>query len=134
MQGLAGGAVAIAVIGDHPGAVVARRQGPQAGGQSTRARGAEQRRDAGERHVVAIVQVAADADPGHVLGEAEAEDVDVFAIGQGVAGGRDGVAQVEDRVGGGATDTQATGIQHRLGQDVGGTAVEGAQGAVQCLR
>ncbi|MNC13497.1 hypothetical protein D3C75_612460 [compost metagenome] len=133
VQGIAGGAIAIGVIGDHPGVGIAGRQGAQAGSQPARARGAEQGRDAGERHLVAVVQIAADADPGHVLGEAQAEDVDVVAIGHGVAGGRDRIAQVEDRVGGGTTDTEATGIEHRLGQDVGGAAVEGPQGRIQRL-
>ncbi|MNO60583.1 hypothetical protein D3C76_512020 [compost metagenome] len=136
MQGVAGGAQAVAVlrhVGDHAGARDARRQQAEAARQSALAGSAENRRDARQRHVVADVQVAADADAADILGQAQAVDVDVVAVGEGVRGGGDGTLHVADRAGR-SRGAQATAIEHGLRQDFRGLAVVDAERAVQPFR
>ncbi|MCY1401931.1 hypothetical protein D9M71_170580 [compost metagenome] len=135
MQGVAGGAEAVAVarhLCDHASGRIARRQGEarDAGGQSR----ADDHRDARQRHAVADVQVAADADAANVLGQADAIDVDVIDVAEAVRGGGDGAAQCPQPCTGiRAGSSQAATVEICLRQDFRGLAVVHAEGAIQPL-
>ncbi|MNZ74870.1 hypothetical protein D3C78_933320 [compost metagenome] len=136
MQGVAGGAHAVAVARrgiDDPAGRRAVRQHAEARAQACRTGGAENRRNAGQRHVVADVQIAADADTGDVLGQAQAVDVDVVGVGELVGGALQRVVQVGNGARA-AQHGQPAGVEPGLRQDLRTVAVIDAQGAVQPLR
>ncbi|MNJ52732.1 hypothetical protein D3C77_480830 [compost metagenome] len=89
VQGLAGGTQAIAITGyfvDHATAGQTWRQQAKTTAQPALPWGTDNGWNAGQRHVVADVQVTADADAGNVLGQAQAVDVDVIGVGKLVRG------------------------------------------------
>ncbi|MNJ35942.1 hypothetical protein D3C77_307100 [compost metagenome] len=144
VQGLARGAHAVAVLGhvvDHATAGQARRQQAETAAQAAGTRCTDNRRNARQRHVVTDVQVAADADAGHVLGQAQAIHVDVVGVGELIGRGLQRVVEVADRAleAGGrraeraARYRQAAGVEPGLGEDFGGLAVVEAQGSAQPL-
>ncbi|MNF62326.1 hypothetical protein D3C84_440050 [compost metagenome] len=141
MQGVAGGAHAVATargVIDHTGGVRTCRQQTKPLPQAQRAAGTDDRRDTGQRHVVTDVQVRTHADSTHVLGQAQAKDLDVVGIGQLIGGGVQRIEGVDHRwhlprragavrVGRG----NAPGVQIGLRQDFRGFAVVNAEGAIQ---
>ncbi|MNV60273.1 hypothetical protein D3C71_1527310 [compost metagenome] len=144
MQGVAGGAQAVAILGhvvDHPAAGQACRQQAEAAAQATLAGGADDCRDARQRHVVADVQVAADTDAANILGQAQAIDVDVVGVGELVSSALQRVVQVADcalaaarRIAERAVgDGHAARVEPGLRKDLGGLAVVETEGAAQPL-
>ncbi|MNK99532.1 hypothetical protein D3C87_1199340 [compost metagenome] len=132
MQRVAGGGQAVTVawhIGDDAGARTTRRQQAKTGLQPTSTCGADDRRYTGQRHVVANVQIAADAYTAHFLGQAKTVDIDVIAIGEFIGGGADRVTQPCHT----AHTGQASRIEDRLREDVRGLAIVGTQRSVQPL-
>ncbi|MCY1434266.1 hypothetical protein D9M71_503220 [compost metagenome] len=78
---------------------------------------------------MANVQIAADADTAHFLGQAQTVDIDVIAIGEFIGGGTDRVTQPSHT----AHTGQASRIEDSLREDVRGFSIVGTQRSVQPL-
>ncbi|MCY1391012.1 hypothetical protein D9M71_58390 [compost metagenome] len=105
--------------------VVAVEAGNEPGQPGRRPRRTDRGRHTGQRHVFAVVQVEANADPGDAFRQTDAVDVDVvdveLVVGTDVAGDQ------LDRPDGDR-------LQGQVRQHVGGIAVVDAQGAVEPFR
>ncbi|MNL14490.1 hypothetical protein D3C87_1354330 [compost metagenome] len=122
MQRVARGGQAVTVpwhIGDYAGTRATCREQAKTRLQAARPRSTDDRRNTGQRHVVANVQITANADPAHFLGQAQAVDIDVIAIGEFIGGGADRVTQPRYPAHAG----QAPSIEDRLRENVRGLAV-----------
>ncbi|MNC34161.1 hypothetical protein D3C75_825810 [compost metagenome] len=82
-------------------------------------------RDAGQRHVVAIVQIETDTHTGDVFRKAQAVDVDVIDVELVVAAG---IARSQ------LSRADRHRLQHQVRQDVRGLAIVETQGAVEPRR